>query len=77
MQSERNVHIIQSCDTNKQRVLLKYNFPEQLINTTPGVNRIMKYEIEEQGRNPDLKMTDSDVVVFNRLKHFVGSNGSV
>ena len=77
MQGARNVRIIQSCDTSKQRVLPKYDFPERLVNATPGVNRIIKYEIEEQGGNRNLKMTDSDVVVLNRPKHFIGSNGSV
>eukprot|EP00794_Sanderia_malayensis_P016502 gene16502-18142_t len=37
----------------------------------------MEYKIEEQDGKPNLKLTDSDVVVFNRPKHFVGSNGSV
>eukprot|EP00794_Sanderia_malayensis_P003753 gene3753-4275_t len=77
MQSARNVRIIQSCNLNKQRVLPKYDFPERLVNATPGVNRIMEYKIEEQDGKPNLKLTDSDVVVFNRPKHFVGSNGSV
>ncbi len=38
----------------------------------------MSYEInKELGSKYQLKMTDSEVVVFNRPKNFVGSNGSV
>ena len=78
MQSARNVKIIQPSDPSKQRVLPKYDFPERLVNATPGVNRIILYEInKELGSKDQLKMTDTEVVVFNRPKNFVGSNGFV
>ena len=78
MQSARNVKIIQPSDPSKQRVLPKYDFPERLVNATPGVNRIMNYEInKEMGSKDQLKMTDTEVAEFNRPKNFVGSNGSV
>ena len=78
MQSARNVKIIQPSDPSKQRVLPKYDFPERLVNATPGVNRIILYEInKELGSKDQLKITDTEVVVFNRPKNFVGSNGSV
>lgn len=55
----------------------KYDFPEHLVNATPGVNRIMSYEVEEINSKDQVKMTDSDVIVFNRPEHFIGSNGSL
>ena len=77
MQSARNIRIYQPSDPTKQRVLPKYDFPERLVNATSGVNRIMSFEIETIEMKDHLKMTDSDLLVFNRPKHFIGSNGSV
>ncbi len=47
------------------------------MNATPGVNRIMSYEIDTIEMKDHLKMIDTDLLVFNRPKHFIGSSGSV
>ena len=36
----------------------------------------MSYEVEEIDSKDQLKLTESDVIVFNRPKYFIGSNGS-
>ncbi|CAB3978158.1 RNA-directed DNA polymerase from transposon X-element [Paramuricea clavata] len=77
VQSARNVRIIQPSDITKQKTLPKYDFPLRLVNVTPGVNRIMDFELKDDDNETKIKMTDDNTVVFNRPKHFIGSNGSV
>jgi hypothetical protein len=77
VQSARNVRIIQPSDISKQKSLPKYDFPLRLVNVTPGVNRIMDFELKDVDNETKIKMTDDNTVVFNRPKHFIGSNGSV
>ena len=78
MQSAKNVKVIQPTDPAKQRVLPKYDFLVNLVNATPGVSWFMKYEvIKEDQVKETIKIVESDVVVFNRPKAFVGSSGSV
>jgi hypothetical protein len=62
---------------SKQKTLPKYDFPMRLVNVTPGVNRIMDFELKYVDNETNVKMTDDNTVVFNRPKHFIGSNGSV
>ena len=76
MQSARNQRLYQSMDVEKQRVLPKYDFPERLVNATPSVSRFLWYEMQpDKDDNRHLKLADSEVVVFNRPKHFIGSSG--
>lgn len=78
MQSARNLRIIQPTNESKQRTLPKYDFPLNLVNATPGVSRFMTYGLMKDGNGKDvIKIEDSDVIVFNRPKAFVGSSGSV
>ena len=78
MQSAKNVKVIQPTDPAKQRVLPKYDFPVNLVNATPGVSWFMKYEVIKEDQVKEIiKIVESDVVVFNRPKAFVGSSGSV
>ena len=67
MKSARNVRIYQPP---------KNDF-EHFVNATPGVNRMISYEVEEIDSKDQLKLTDSDVIVFNRPKYFIRSNGSL
>ena len=48
-----------------------------MVNATPGVNRIMKYELQEVAGDVKLKLRDDATIVFNRPKHFEGSSGTV
>lgn len=78
MQSDRNAKVVQRADATKQRVLPKYDFPVNLVNATPGVSWFMKYEVIKEDQVKEIiKIVESDVVVFNRPKAFVGSSGSV
>ena len=77
MRSARNQRIVQQSNPAKQQCLPKYDWPQSMVNATPGVNRIFMYQLSMIGGEQKLKMTDDDVVVFNRPKFFVGSNGSV
>ena len=71
------MRIIQPSDISKQKTLPKYDFPMRLVNATPGVNRIMDFELKDVDNETKIKITDDNTVVFNRPKHFIGSNGSV
>ena len=77
MQSARNQRVIQSSDPSKQRVLPKYDFPLSMVNATPGVNRVMNFELQEIEGEQKVKMTNDETLVFNRPKYFVGSSGTV
>ena len=78
MQSDRNAKVVQPTVPAKQRVLPKYDFPVNLVNATPGVSWFMKYEVIKEDQVKEIiKIVESDVVVFNRPKAFVGSSGSV
>lgn len=69
--------IIQPSDATQQRVLPKYDFPTRMVNATPGVNRIMNYELEEVDGSSKIKIVEDDTLVFNRPKFFVRSSGTV
>ena len=69
--------IIQPSDATQQHVLPKYDFPTRMVNATPGVNRIMNYELEEVDGSSKIKIVEDDTLVFNRPKFFVGSSGTV
>ena len=78
MQSDRNAKVVQPTDPAKQRVLPKYDFPVNLVNATPGVSRFMSYEVIKEDQVKEvIKIVESDIVVFNRPKEFVGSSSSV
>ena len=77
MQSARNQRAIQSSDPSKQLVMPKYDFPLNMVNATPGVNRVMNFELQEIKGEQKVKMTNDETVIFNRPKYFVGSSGAV
>ena len=78
MQSARNAKVVQTADPAKQRVLPKYYFPVNLVNATPAVSRFMSYEVIKEDQVKEIiQIVESDVVVFNRPKAFLGSSGSV
>ena len=78
MQSDRNANVVQPTDPAKQRVLPKYDFPVNLLNATPGVSQFMSYEVINEDQVKEIiKIVESDIVVFNRPKAFVGSSSSV
>jgi hypothetical protein len=71
------VKIIQPSDATQQRVLPKSDFPNRMVNVTPGVNRVMSYKLEEVDGSSKIKIVEDDTIVFNRPKFFVGSSGTV
>ena len=77
VQSARKLRIIQPSDNSRQRTLPKYDFPTRLVNATPGVNRVVSFEIQEIDNTMKVKSSKDNTVVFNRPKHFIGSSGSV
>ena len=52
-------------------------FPMRLVNATPGVNRIMDFELKDFENDTKIKLVEDETVVFNRPKYFIGSSGSV
>lgn len=48
-----------------------------MVNATPGVNRVMNYQLEEVDDSCKIKIVEDDTIVFNRPKFFVGSSGAV
>lgn len=77
MQSARSIRVIQPSDSRNQRVLPRYDFPVRMVNATPGVNRIMTFELQNVNSDIKIRIADDNTVVFNRPKFFVGSSGSV
>lgn len=78
MQSAKNVKVIQPTDPAKQRVLPKYDFLVYLVNATPDMSRFMSYNVIKEDQVKEIiKIAESDVIIFNKLKAFAGSSGSV
>ena len=75
--SARNLRVIQPTDEAAQRTLPRYDFPTRLVNATPGVNRVMSYELTRIDNELKIKIANDSTIVYNRPKFFVGSNGSV
>lgn len=75
--SARKLRIIQPSHSSRQRTLPKYYFPTRLVNATPGVNRVISFEIQPINDDMKVKIDNDNTVVFNCPKHFVGSSGTV
>lgn len=78
MQSDRNAKVVQRADATKQRVLPNYDFLVYLVNATPDMSRFMSYNVIKEDQVKEIiKIAESDVIIFNKLKAFAGSSGSV
>ena len=74
VKSARNLKVIQPADASKQRTLPRYDFPNRMVNVTPGVNRIMKLKVQDVEGKEKIKIEQDNTMVFNRPKYFVGSS---
>ena len=77
MKSARNVRVFQSSNEAMARKLPKYDFPQTMLNITPGVHRIMTKEICDMNGKKEIRIADDQTIVFARPKYFVGSTASV
>ena len=77
MASARNQKVFQSVDENVSRKLLKYDFPQSMLNITPGTHRFMEKEVCTVENKEEIKIVNDQTIVFVRPKYFVGSSASV
>ena len=77
MQGARKLQIFRPTDSETARVLPRYDFPESMINCTPGAHRIMEKTVKKIDDKEEILFTEDDTVVFTRPKYYVGNTDSV
>ena len=77
MASARNQKVFQSVDENVSRKLPSYDFPQSMLNVTPGTHRFMTKEVCPVENKVEIKIVDDQTTVFVRPKYFVGNSASV
>ena len=77
MNSARSKKIFQNANKSLARKLPKYDFPDLMVNVTPGTHRVLSKEVININGKEEIKLTNDTTFVFARSKHFVGSSGTV
>ncbi len=73
----RNTKIFQPTDQSKARVLPKYDFPNSVLNVTPGTHRVMEKEVQTINGVDEVVIHEKQTICWFRSKHFIGSSGTV
>ena len=77
MMSARSQKVYQPTDPALARKLPKYDFPESMVNCTPGTFLYMNKKVEIVNNEESIKTCDQQTVVVTKPKYFVGSSGIV
>lgn len=77
MRSSRSQKIYQAVNPELAPKLPKYDFPEHMVNCTPGTFLFMNKEMQVVDNEECIKTSDQQTVVVTKPKHFVGSSGTV
>ena len=77
MRGARSEKIYQPSNEDLARKLPKYDFPESMVNCTPGTFLFMNKEVEMVAGEETIKTCNQQTIVVTKPKYFVGSSGSV
>ena len=79
MRSARSQKLYQLTDPEFEiaKKLPKYDFPQSMVNCTPGTFLYMNKVIEQVNNEESIKTHDQQTVVVTKPKYFVGSSGTV
>lgn len=77
MRSATAQKIYQPDDAELARKLPKYDFPETMVNSTPGTFLYMEKHVEVVDGEEPIKTVGQQTFVVTKPKYFVGSSGTV
>jgi hypothetical protein len=77
MRSARSQKLYQPTDPALAKKLPKYDFPESMVNCTPGTFLYMNKRIELVNNKECISTHNQQTVVVTKPKYFVGSSGTV
>ena len=63
MASARNQKVFQSVDENVSRKLPKYDFPQSMLNITPGTHRFMEKEVCTVENKKEIKIVNDQTIM--------------
>jgi hypothetical protein len=77
MTGVRSQKIYQPEDPNLSKKLPKYDFPESMVNCTPGTFLFLNKKTQVVDNEESVKTCDQQTIVITKPKYFVGSSGTV